>query len=102
MSTVSEVQQIQKQIADLQARAALLIMEGRGDAIAQIKTMMADYSIGATDLGLVLKPPVRIRPKKEALYADPLTGKTWTGQGAPPIWLKDQDRTQFLIRRTAP
>jgi DNA-binding protein H-NS len=94
MSTVSEVQQIQKQIADLQARAALLIMEGRDDAIAQIKTMLADYSIGATDLGLVVKAPPRIRAPK---YRNPESGATWTGQGVPPKWIEGKDREVFRI-----
>lgn len=100
-NTLTEVQQIQQQIKDLQARAALLIMEGRDDAIAQIKTMMADYTIGAADLGLVLKAPPRNRERKGAArppkYRDPESGATWTGQGAAPKWLEGQDREAFRI-----
>jgi DNA-binding protein H-NS len=102
MSKLTEVQQIQQQIKDLQARAALLIMEGRDDAIAQIKTMMADYTIDAADLGLVLKPPPRKRDRQAAnprppMFRDPVSGATWTGQGASPKWLEGQDREAFRI-----
>lgn len=30
-------------------------------------------------------------------YRDGVTGKTWTGRGKPPGWIKDKDRNQFLI-----
>jgi DNA-binding protein H-NS len=100
-NTLTEVQKIQQQIKDLQARAALLIMEGRDDAIAQIKVMMADYTISAADLGLVLKAPPRSRKKSDnprpAKYRDPVSGATWTGQGAEPKWIIGQDREKFLI-----
>lgn len=105
---ISEVQQIQQQIAALQARAALLIMEGRDDAIAQIKAMMADYSIEAADLGLKLKAPPRIRVKRTgraagsaaprpAKYVDPATGATWTGQGRTPNWMEGKNPDDFLV-----
>lgn len=101
MSKLSEVQEIQRQIAELQSRHALLIMEGRDDAIRTIKTMMADYTIGAADLGLVLKAPPRKRERaanpRPPKYRDPESGATWTGQGAAPKWLEGQDREAFRI-----
>lgn len=101
MSKLTEVQEIQQQIKALQERAALLIMEGRDDAIAQIKTMMADYTINAADLGLVLKAPPRNRSQakdpRPPKYRDPDSGATWTGQGAAPKWLDGKDREAFRI-----
>ena len=32
-----------------------------------------------------------------AKYKNPETGATWTGRGRAPVWIKDQDRDQFLI-----
>lgn len=97
MTKLTEVQQIQQQIKDLQERHALLIMEGRDEAIQQIKTMMADYTIEAADLGLVLKPPKRIRDPQPAKYRDHNTGRTWTGQGKPPKWIEGKEYNEFLI-----
>jgi len=35
-------------------------------------------------------------------YRDPASGKTWTGQGKPPNWIKDvSDRTPYLIEGDA-
>lgn len=102
---LSEVQDIQAQIVKLQERAALLIMEGRSDAIASIKVMMADYTISAADLGLVLKAPPRNREKsanpRPPKYREPETGATWTGQGAEPKWLQGKNREDFLIVATS-
>jgi DNA-binding protein H-NS len=36
---------------------------------------------------------IRLAPK----YQDPVTGRTWSGHGRTPEWLKGQDRTAFLI-----
>lgn len=34
---------------------------------------------------------------KNAMYRDPETGKEWSGVGKTPSWIKDQDRSKFLI-----
>jgi DNA-binding protein H-NS len=32
-----------------------------------------------------------------AKYRDPKTGETWSGRGRAPSWIKDKDKTKFLI-----
>lgn len=74
---------LEKQIAEAQ-RAE------RGDAIAQIKALMAEHGLTAADLtGRATKP--RKSPgggKVAAKYRNKATGETWSGRGLQPRWLK--------------
>lgn len=38
---------------------------------------------------------VRVVPMK---FKDPVSGALWSGRGKTPLWIKDKDREQFLIR----
>ena len=47
--------------------------------------------------------PQRTTSKAAPKYRDPRTGKTWSGRGRTPIWLRDQeekgkDREDFRIK----
>lgn len=39
------------------------------------------------------------RKQPEPQYQDPESGKTWTGKGRAPNWMKDQDKEQFRIKK---
>ena len=77
---------IEKQIADAQ-RAE------RGDAIARVKSLMAEYGLSMADLGMRTVPAPRrgagpssgakVAPK----FRHPSTGQTWSGRGLKPTWL---------------
>jgi DNA-binding protein H-NS len=74
---------LDKQIADAQ-RAE------RSDAIAQIKSLMAEHGLTAADLsGRTAKAR---KPggggKVAAKYRNKATGETWSGRGLQPRWLK--------------
>lgn len=74
---------LEKQIAEAQ-RAA------RSDAIAKVKSLMAEYGLTASDLAG--KAPVAAKAdggkKVAAKYRDPATGQSWTGRGLKPKWLQ--------------
>lgn len=67
--------------------------QGRNDAIAKIRALMAEYGLSASDLGG--KTP-KSKPGKAkggsgkvpAKYRDTSTGETWSGRGLQPRWLK--------------
>ncbi len=77
--------EIEKQIADAQR-------EERTAAITQIKSLMADFGLTATDItarstaprGGGSKSGTKVAPK----YRNAATGETWTGRGLQPKWLK--------------
>jgi DNA-binding protein H-NS len=117
MTTLTDLEQ---QLAELTekvdtARAAL-----REHAAAQIKLIMAEYGVTATDLidgQVTIKPPkavkavkAKTKPKtngaaapkpskgtKPAKYQDPESGLTWSGMGHEPFWIKGKKRDKFVI-----
>lgn len=97
------------QIDALQKQADELRRVELADVIADIKQKIRDYDLTAADLGLVSSAAVveasergskraPVKPK----YRDPDTGKTWSGRGVMPKWMKaaleaGHDRDEFLI-----
>jgi DNA-binding protein H-NS len=92
---------LEKQIADFQK-------EKRGDAIAKVKALMAEYGLTAADIAgakvaakVAAKAPApaaapAAAPAKKskaagkkvaAKYRNPATGDTWSGRGLKPKWL---------------
>ncbi len=72
---------LEKQIADFQR-------EQRGDAIAKVRALMAEYGLTLADIGS--KPtaaPKKAAGKVAAKYRNPATGDTWSGRGLKPKWL---------------
>jgi DNA-binding protein H-NS len=77
--------ELEKQIAETQ-RAE------RADAVAQVRTLMAQFGLTLADIGAKpvaapkrAEPPVRT--KVAAKYRNPATGETWSGRGLKPRWL---------------
>jgi DNA-binding protein H-NS len=71
---------LDKQI-DEAARAA------RTDAIAKVKSLMAEHGLTIADLGS-RSAPKATRTKVAAKYRNAATGDTWSGRGLKPNWLK--------------
>ncbi len=90
----------------LQQREALdrQIQEARkaeiSAAIQQARALVRDFDLTPEDVfgGARTRAASPARGAKVAAkYRDPATGKTWTGRGKPPDWIRDQDRSRFLI-----
>ena len=84
MATYLELKQ---QIENLQAQAEQARKQETADAIAQIKSLMAQYDLTPADLGFTAKAPKAAGQKRSPVapkYRDPATGNTWTGRGKPP------------------
>ena len=110
MATLSA---IRKQIQRLEAEAARITREEFSGAIAKIKSMMSDYGITLEHLRGNTAPASakRAASKKSAAkragvgqprYADPKTGKTWSGFGRAPAWIAGaKNRDAFLVGVTS-
>ncbi len=74
---------IEKQIEEAARRE-------RSDAIAKVKSLMAEHGLSIADLG-ARSTTKAARPsgsKVAAKYRDSATGNAWSGRGLRPNWLK--------------
>ncbi len=66
----------------------------RAEAIAQIRTLMAQHGLTQADLATPQKHATGAhtgsRAKVAPKYRHPETGATWTGRGLKPKWLTEQ------------
>jgi len=84
-----------KQIAELQQRE-------HADAASKAQALIAEYGLTKNDIfggarnGKKTKAAGKIVSAK---YADPATGKQWSGRGITPKWITSsgKDKTYFLI-----
>lgn len=60
----------------------------RADAIAKIKSLMADFGLTAADLSGRLPKAGKAVSKVAVKYRNQATGETWSGRGLQPKWLK--------------
>ena len=72
---------LEQQIIDLQ-RAQ------RGEAIAKVRALMAEYGLTLADIGSKPAAAPRKAPSKVAVkFRNAATGDTWSGRGLKPKWL---------------
>lgn len=100
-------QDIQAQIRDLTMAAEAARKAELDQALSQIRNLVQQYELTLDDLqGLFTKRRGRRPAAEKAVsaskgvpkYRDPDTGRTWTGQGKPPNWIKEAaDRSVYLI-----
>jgi DNA-binding protein H-NS len=100
------IDQIQQQINDVQAQAKAKIAElqkqadaarkaASGDAIKEVKRLVALHQLTAADIGLgggakSVKTKSSGGDNRAAVapkYRDGQTGQTWSGRGKSPTWL---------------
>lgn len=92
-------------IADLEAKELDIKaqIESRKEAEKQhvcgeIVKVMSQYTVDidylAAFMGVKYK---RKGSKAKPKYRDPMTGKTWSGRGKTPVWIRGKDFSKFLI-----
>ena len=71
----------------------------KAEVIKQIVEVFSRYNIPIEELVEALGGyKVKRRGVKASMkYRDPVTGETWSGRGKEPIWIRDQDRSLYLI-----
>jgi DNA-binding protein H-NS len=64
--------------------------QARSEAIAKVRTLMAEYGLTAADLNAKATGKVGARAGTKAAikYRNTATGDTWSGRGLQPKWLK--------------
>lgn len=77
--------------ADLDEQIAKAQSEAKSEAIAQVKTLMAQYGLSLADIQgtpSASKRAGKTGRKVAVKYRDKATGDTWTGRGLQPKWLR--------------
>lgn len=85
-----ELDSIQRQIKELQDKAAAIVSEDRENALEPLKATIAKYGFTAVELGVRTKAR-KTKPRAEPKWANPNNPEeTWAGvTGRLPNWIKD-------------
>jgi DNA-binding protein H-NS len=89
---------LQSQIEKLQKQAEQARDKEVAAVVAQIRALMSDYGIQASDLGLSSKRKRKSGTPAVPKFQNPQTGETWTGRGRAPKWIEGKDRAKFAIK----
>lgn len=67
-------------------------------AVREARQLIEAFALTESDVFSAAKQK-RIKTESPVApkYRDPVTGQTWTGRGKPPTWIKDKDRSLFVI-----
>ena len=73
----------------------------KANAVASIKSLIAEFDLTKEDIfGGSRATQSRTntqKPKVQAKFRDPATGKEWSGRGLAPKWIAGKDREAFRI-----
>lgn len=103
---MSKLTALKKQIATLQAQAERIAKTEASSAIAKVKQIMAEFNLTIEHLtqtvtGKHAAKKTKVKAASVAKYADPKTGKTWSGFGRAPGWIAGaKNREAFLVDKS--
>ena len=87
------LQELLDQKAALDRQISQAKKASRAEAIAQVRTLMAEHGLTPADLSAQVQKRSTsggTRAKVAAKYRHPETGATWSGRGLKPKWLSEQ------------
>ncbi|WP_246217442.1 H-NS family nucleoid-associated regulatory protein [Paraburkholderia panacisoli] len=99
----ARVEALRQRLTKVQAKIDKEEAKERAAALATIHALMDEHSLTIADVRqparkrIAANPKVAAKRKVEAKYRDPATGKTWSGRGLAPLWIRDKKRERFLI-----
>lgn len=105
---MSKLAALKKKISALQAQAERIAKTETSSAIAKVKEIMAEFNLTIEHLTASVTGKSGVKKTKAktasvAKYADPKTGKTWSGFGRAPGWIAGaKNRDAFLVGKTVP
>lgn len=105
--TTRTYQQIQEEIAALQAEAQEVRTREMAEARAQISAIMSQHGLSLDDLGRSVSGggtgkgkearKRAVRGPSVPKFKDPETGATWSGMGRTPNWAKGKNLEEMRI-----
>lgn len=103
---MATIEQLQAEMAKLQAKAEALIAKQSSTVLASIQSLMDKHGLTTADIDKYLKDKSGRRPHtvpvlaadSAAKYRNPKTGATWSGRGRAPAWIASaKNRERFLV-----
>lgn len=90
---MSKYKELMQQVAELHRQAEEARKHELAAVIAQIKGLIADHNLSASDLGFNSRAGAvagtrEVRGTAAPKYRDPVSGSTWSGRGRKPRWLE--------------
>ncbi len=86
---MTDLQKLLEQKAELEKQIDTARRQARADAIAQVRSLMAEHGLTPADLSAKASAAGKDGTRKAAVkFRDKATGDTWTGRGLQPKWLK--------------
>ena len=85
---MAKLTELLAQKAALEKQIAQTQRDERQSAIAQVKSLMAEYGLVASDLSTRGPKKGSTGTKVAPKYRNKATGETWSGRGLQPRWLK--------------
>lgn len=75
----------------------------RSEAIGEVQRIIDAFELKPSDFGFVSSSKRAAKPAAAPQFRDPQTGKTWSGRGRVPAWIKEAEavgksREDFRIR----
>ena len=87
---MQEIENELRSLADRRSELDAEAAELRSRAVEHVAAVVKQLGITQEELF----PSKRAhKAPAAAMYRDPATGKTWSGRGKPPNWIKDLDQT---------
>ncbi|MDR0215574.1 MAG: H-NS histone family protein [Comamonas sp.] len=86
-----------KQHAALEQQIAVVREAEIGAAVRQARALIEEFGLTQTDVFPTVKSK-REKHQGAPKYRDPVSGRTWTGWGRQPEWIKGQDFARFEIQ----
>lgn len=106
---MSKLTALKKKIAVLEAQAERIVKTEMSSAVAKVKDIMAEFnltiehltqSVSGVRAAKQAKTKTKAKTASVAKYADPKTGKTWSGFGRAPGWIAGvKNRDAFLVAK---
>ncbi len=85
---MATLQELLAQRAALDAQITETQDSQKAAAIAQVRALMSDFNLTASDLGTTRAAKAVKVSKVAVKYRHQTTGETWSGRGLQPKWLK--------------
>ena len=101
MIVINELQDLQAQLRELNIRLADLKKDEKQAYLTDVQERVALYGISEDELLRAAGFRKSRKPRAQAKYYDPSSGKQWSGFGPRPKWLEGKNLDDCLIERAA-